>query len=290
VVDVARRACEALLGSEASILVSVMILFAILGSLNSVILTAPRITFAMAGDGLFPVVLGAVHPRTRTPHWAIAVQALVSCLMVMAGSFYQLLSYTVFFMLLSSIATAAGVFVLRLRRPELKRPYRVRGYPVTTLIFVCSYAWIAVRIFLHDPRNAAIGLLITLTGIPFFLIWNRSRRKAGSPASRTVIPLLVGLVAMPGMAAAHGVFHQVTRGEAVLVTAEYDDGDPMSCAEVKIHPPGEGKIAQQTGRTDRNGCFAFVPDVQGQWRVTIDGCMGHAVEATVTVDEAFKVR
>ncbi len=289
-VDIARRASEALLGSGASILVSVMILFGILGSLNSVILTAPRITFAMAGDGLFPAILGAVHPRTSTPYWAIAVQALVSCLMVMAGSFYQLLSYTVFFMLLSCIATAAGVFVLRIRRPGLERPYRVWGYPVTTLVFVCSYAWIAVRIFLHDPRNAAIGLLITLTGVPFFLLWNRSRRKAGSVASRTVIPLLVGLLATPGMAGAHGVFHQVTRSEAVLVTAEYDDGDPMSYAEVKIHPPGDGKIAHQTGRTDRNGCFAFVPDVQGQWRVTIDGGMGHVVEAVVTVDEAFHVR
>jgi APA family basic amino acid/polyamine antiporter len=177
VVDIARRASEALLGKGVSIVVSVMIMFAILSSLNSVTLTAPRIYFAMARDGVFPGVLGRVHPRYRTPHYSIAIQAALSCVLVLVGNFYQLLSYTVFFMLMTSIATAVGVFVMRRRKPAQDRPYKVWGYPFTTLIFVVCYAWIAVRVFLYNPKNAVIGILITLSGVPFYIYWTKRMKR-----------------------------------------------------------------------------------------------------------------
>jgi APA family basic amino acid/polyamine antiporter len=175
VVDIGRRASEALLGSGVSVFVSVMIMFAVLGSLNSVILTAPRIYFAMARDGIFPGIFGTVHPEHQTPQWSIAAQAVISCALVLIGAFYQLLSYSVFFMLLTSVATAAAVFVMRRRNPELERPYKVWGYPSTTLIFVVSYIWIAIRIFLYNPLNAVMGICITLTGVPFYLYWRRGK-------------------------------------------------------------------------------------------------------------------
>lgn len=175
VVDIARRASEALLGSRFAALFSVMIIFAILGSLNSVIMTAPRIYFAMARDGLFLKTTGNTHPRYKTPHSAIILQAMISCFLVLVGSFYQLLTYVVFVMLLSSIATAAGVFVLRARRPALERPYKVWGYPFTTAIFIIAYAWIAYKIMLGNPQNAGIGILITLSGIPFYLYWKKTK-------------------------------------------------------------------------------------------------------------------
>jgi basic amino acid/polyamine antiporter, APA family len=177
VVDIARKASESLLGNQASVLFSVMIIFAILGSLNSVTLTAPRIYYAMANDGLFPGKLGKVHPRFRTPHYSIGIQAVIACLMVLVGNFYQLLSYTVFFMLLTCIATAIGVFVLRIRKPHLARPYKVWGYPFTTSVFVMAYTWIAVRVFLYNPQNALIGILIVLIGIPFFIYWKKQSNK-----------------------------------------------------------------------------------------------------------------
>jgi basic amino acid/polyamine antiporter, APA family len=177
VVDIARRASESLLGNQASVLFSIMIIFAILGSLNSVTLTAPRIYYAMANDGLFPKKLGKVHPRFRTPYYSIGLQAVIACLMVLVGNFYQLLSYTVFFMLLTCIATAIGVFVLRIRKPHLARPYKVWGYPFTTSIFVVAYSWIAVRVFLYNPLNALIGILIVLIGIPFFIYWKKQSNK-----------------------------------------------------------------------------------------------------------------
>jgi basic amino acid/polyamine antiporter, APA family len=102
---------------------------------------------------------------------------VIACLMVLVGNFYQLLSYTVFFMLLTCIATAIGVFVLRIRKPHLARPYKVWGYPFTTSIFVMAYSWIAVRVFLYNPLNALIGILIVLIGIPFFIYWKKQSNK-----------------------------------------------------------------------------------------------------------------
>jgi basic amino acid/polyamine antiporter, APA family len=177
VVDIARRASESLLGNQASVLFSVMIIFAILGSLNSVTLTAPRIYYAMANDGLFPKRLGMVHPRFNTPYYSIALQTVIACLLVITGNFYQLLSYTVFFMLLTCIATAIGVFVLRVRKPDLARPYKVWGYPFTTFVFVIAYTWIAVRVFLYNPQNALLGIFIVMIGVPFFIYWRNKSAK-----------------------------------------------------------------------------------------------------------------
>lgn len=92
-----------------------------------------------------------------------------------------------------------------------------------------------------------------------------------------------------GIAWGHGMFHEIAGKEAVVVTAEYDDGEPMSYADVKIYSPAGGKIEHQNGRTDKNGCFAFVPDSPGQWRIIIDGDMGHVIDTTFAVDEALAV-
>lgn len=179
VVDIARRAGAALFGPSAASILAAAVMLAIMSSLNSVTLTAPRIYFAMAHDGLFPRRLARAHPSRQTPHWAIASQALVSCVMVLLGSFYQLLSFTAFFMLLTSIATAGGVIVLRLRRPELSRPYKVWGYPFTTVLFLLAYAWIAARIFMFNPRDALIGLLIAISGVPAYLLRRRRMNRLG---------------------------------------------------------------------------------------------------------------
>ncbi|MFO8085038.1 MAG: amino acid permease [Desulfobacterales bacterium] len=191
VVDIARRASESLLGGRASVLFSIMIVCAILGSLNSVTLTAPRIYYAMAKDGLFPKRLGMVHPRFKTPYYSIAIQAVIACALILAGNFYQLLSYTVFFMLLTCIVTAFGVFFLRFRKPHLNRPYKAWGYPFTTLVFVIAYAWISVRVFLYNPRDALIGIFIVLIGIPFFMYWRK--KSAEEPVGIAGIPVIKDL-------------------------------------------------------------------------------------------------
>ncbi len=108
-------------------------------------------------------------------------------------------------------------------------------------------------------------------------------------SSRLLAHTLAFLLATSGFAHAHGVFHEITKRDAVLISAEYDDGEPMSYAAVKIFSPSGGKIEHQNGRTDKNGRFAFVPDSPGPWRIIIDAEMGHLIDATFAVDDAFQI-
>jgi len=173
VVNVAQKASMALLGPEAGLLVSGVIIVAILGSINAAIATAPRVYWAMARDGIFPEKLAMLHPRYKTPHISILLQALLASAMVFIGRFEQLLSYVVFAMLLSSIACGLSVFVLRIRYPDMRRPYKTPGYPITPLLFIGAYLWIAVQILINRPCEAMVGIAIIATGIPFYLYWKR---------------------------------------------------------------------------------------------------------------------
>jgi nickel transport protein len=104
---------------------------------------------------------------------------------------------------------------------------------------------------------------------------------------------LAFLSAVSSVAHAHGLFHEVTRKEAVVVTALFDDGEPVTYAQVKVYSPDGGEIEYQNGRTDRKGSFAFLPDRPGEWRIAIDGGMGHRLNTAVVVNEiseAPKVR
>jgi nickel transport protein len=95
----------------------------------------------------------------------------------------------------------------------------------------------------------------------------------------------VFILAASGMAHAHGMYHDIAKKQAVVVAAGFDDGEPASYAEVKIYSPDGGEIEYQKGRTDRNGCFAFVPDRSGEWKITIDGGMGHRINAAYLAGE-----
>jgi len=88
---------------------------------------------------------------------------------------------------------------------------------------------------------------------------------------------------------AHGVVYEVKEGKTVIIKAAYDDGEPMSYAEVKIFSPDNKDIEHQNGRTDKNGCFAFLPDQIGEWKVIINDGMGHGVVTEVEVKEAMKI-
>lgn len=87
---------------------------------------------------------------------------------------------------------------------------------------------------------------------------------------------------------AHGVDYELKNGRAVTIIVTYDDGKPMSYAGVKIFSPADEKIEHQNGRTDKNGCFSFLPDQNGEWRITVEDGMGHGVATKVNVDEAME--
>lgn len=109
---------------------------------------------------------------------------------------------------------------------------------------------------------------------------------------RLVLIIILGLSflsLLPGSLRAHGVVYEISKENAVIVKVGYDDGEPMSYAEVKIFSPFETDIEYQNGRTDRNGCFAFFPAQAGEWRVVVNDGMGHGVVTEVPVKEGMNL-
>ena len=105
---------------------------------------------------------------------------------------------------------------------------------------------------------------------------------------RLTIYLWAIIFLFPFLVHAHGVKGKVDIG-GVVVSAEYDTGEPMSYAVVKISAPG-AKLTFQSGRTDRNGRFCFFPDMPGEWKVVVDDEMGHRLEVPITVNKAMKLK
>jgi APA family basic amino acid/polyamine antiporter len=175
---VAADAVTQLFGDTWGRLVAIPILVSIFGAANGIALTAPRVFYAMARDGLFFRKLAEVHPRFGTP--AVAILAGSAWTMVLAGSgtFEQLLTYVVFTGWAFYGLAAASIFVYRRRLPQAARPFRVPGYPVTPLLFIAASAGIVGSTLVSRPTQALLGIGIILLGMPAYWWWRRSNRAA----------------------------------------------------------------------------------------------------------------
>ena len=159
------------MGSAGGKLVSLIILMSIIGTLNGCFLTSPRIYFAQARDGLFFRRFAKVHPTHETPGFSIVAQGLWAAALLLSGSYESLIDYAMFGLWLSYGAMVAGLIVLRVKRPELPRPYRMWGYPVTPLLFLGITVWFLGNMLATRPVPSLIGLALTLAGIPVYFIW-----------------------------------------------------------------------------------------------------------------------
>lgn len=173
VVRIAERAATALHGNVAAGLISAAVIISIFGALNGAIFAGPRVYYAMARDGVFFRKVGKVHPRFRTPAFAILIQAVWAGLLALTGSYEQLFTYVVFISFIFWIAATAGVFVLRRSQPDLPRPYRTWGYPVVPLVFIVSMAAILLNTLVARPVESLAGLGITLLGVPVYYHWRK---------------------------------------------------------------------------------------------------------------------
>jgi len=160
-------------GGFGATLISIVILITTLGCTNSTILMPPRVYNAMAKDGLFFKRAGEIHPVYNTPNPALWMQGLWACLLVLSGSFDQLTDMLIFAAFFFYGATAFGVFVMRIREPNAERPYKVWGYPVVPALFVLFCAALIVITCITHPREAVIGIVLMLTGVPMYWWWNR---------------------------------------------------------------------------------------------------------------------
>jgi APA family basic amino acid/polyamine antiporter len=158
--------------------IAIAILISTFGCNNGLILSGPRVYYAMASDGVFFERVKDIHPKYRTPVASLFVQCLWSCLLTLTGTYSDLLTYTTFASLLFGVLTVWAVFVFRKRLPGAERPYRVWGYPFVPLFYIVVAVFFIIYIFIGDLRNSGLGLAIILSGIPVYLYWHRkSSRK-----------------------------------------------------------------------------------------------------------------
>lgn len=170
---VAATAVSLVIGPVAAKLVAVTILISMFSAANSIVLTAPRVYYAMARDGLFFKRLSEVHPRFGTPAFAVIAAATWSAILAATGTFEQLLTYVIFIGWIFYALAAASVFVYRKRSPHADRPYKVPGYPVTPLVFILAAAGLVANTIVTQPGRAVVGLAIVLAGAPVYIIWRK---------------------------------------------------------------------------------------------------------------------
>jgi APA family basic amino acid/polyamine antiporter len=170
---VAATAVSALFGPAAGSLIAVVILISMFSAANGLNLTAPRCYYSMARDGVFFRRLAEVHPRFRTPAFAIAAGAAWSVLLAVTGTFEQLLTYVVFSGWIFYGLGAMSIFVYRRRAPNAFRPFRVPGYPVTPALFVLASAAIVLNTLATQPGRAILGIAVVLAGAPAYFLWRR---------------------------------------------------------------------------------------------------------------------
>ena len=180
---VAADATAAVFGSFSGKLLSVLALVSIFSATNGLTLTAPRLYFAMARDGLFFARLAKVSERFGTPASAIVLLSCWSIVLALTGTFEQLLTYVVFAGWIFYGLGALAVFASRRRTPNAARPFRTPGYPVTPLVFALAAALLVGNTLYGQTRQAAIGLVVVLLGTPVYFLWrSRSRRREGDSA------------------------------------------------------------------------------------------------------------
>ncbi len=162
------------LGSGGVLFISLVILLTTFGATNTTLLTPPRLYYAMAKEGVFFKGASYIHPEYNTPSKAIAMQAVWAGVLVLSGSFDQLTDMLVFASFIFYGATALGVFVLRVKMPDAHRPYKAWGYPVVPALFILFCILLVVVTSLAKPREALFGLSLMLTGVPFYIYWQKN--------------------------------------------------------------------------------------------------------------------
>jgi APA family basic amino acid/polyamine antiporter len=172
-VRVAEKSATVLFGGSWAAIISAAVVISTFGSLNGSILTGPRVFYAMAKDKIFFQRVGNVHPRFRTPWFAIVIQAVWSGILVLSGTFEQLITFAMFVSIIFWIAAAASVFTLRKKYPDLPRPYKTWGYPVIPFIFIVASSGILINTLIEKPVESFAGVVITIIGIPVYFFWKR---------------------------------------------------------------------------------------------------------------------
>jgi APA family basic amino acid/polyamine antiporter len=175
---VATAVAEVVFGPAGAMVMAVAILISGFGCNNGLILSGARIYYAMAKDGLFFEPVAKVN-KHHAPAAALVIQGIWCSVLCLSGTYGQLLDFLIFAVLIFYILTLGGLFVLRVKRPEMPRPYRAFGYPVLPLIYIAMAIFIEVQLLRYKPQYTWPGLIIVILGVPVYWIW-KWRAEAGS--------------------------------------------------------------------------------------------------------------
>jgi len=179
---VGTAAIEVALGSGAATVMAIAILLSTFGCNNGLILSGPRVYYAMARDDLFFQRAGALHPTWRTPIFGLVAQAVWASVLCISGTYGQLLDYVIFAAIVFYFLTTLALFRLRRTRPELPRPVKAFGYPVLPALYLLANAALMIILLFEKPLFTWPGLLIVASGVPVYALWRR-RGGARQPAT-----------------------------------------------------------------------------------------------------------
>lgn len=163
------QAGERVFGPAGGSLLAAIVVACVLGSLGASIMTAPCVYYAMARDGLFFPGVAILHPRFGTPARAIALHALVACLLVALGTFSQIIAYFVFVAVIFVGLTVASLFIFR-RQPGDRPPALAQGYPYAAIIFLALVVVLLVLLIFRNPAQAFLGVAVVALGVPIYSV------------------------------------------------------------------------------------------------------------------------
>jgi APA family basic amino acid/polyamine antiporter len=186
---VASDAAQVMLGRAGAGFVAVAIMTATLGSNNGIVLTAARVPYAMARDGLLPRWLGGVHPRFLTPVPSLAAQCVIAIALTWISTdpswksaYNRLFTYVVLGEFVFYALSCGAVIRLRHTAADLVRPYKAWGYPVAPVVFIAFSLWLVFNTAREQPGDAVMSAVLILVGLPLYW-WQRSRIRRVAPAA-----------------------------------------------------------------------------------------------------------
>lgn len=174
---IAAEAISVVLGSFGGSLIAITIFVSTFGTTGIYTLTAPRIYYAMATDGVFFRKVAEIHPRYQTPMFAIIFQSVWAIVLILFwGTFESLISYVVFTDWIFFALTGASIFIFRKRLPDASRPYRTLGYPFTPAFFVLVATWFVLNTLIERPSESWAGIMFLALGVPVYYFWRRKNK------------------------------------------------------------------------------------------------------------------
>ena len=171
------QAGQVLFGSWGGPIIAVIMMASIFGTVNANVLTGPRIAYAMASDGLFFTDAAKLNTE-KTPAIAVIGQAVVATILVVyyranSDSLSKVLNYTTFAIVLATIADTCALYILRVREPARRRPYRAAGYPVVPLLYIVANVAIAISLATSNWRDCLLSLGVLLSGAPIYWVFRK---------------------------------------------------------------------------------------------------------------------